>query len=304
MFKKILLLTILLISIGHSQDNIVVYNAYGNNHQLIVQGRMEKKRDFKTVSKDDGLLRNLWRRVKQVKADDIKNKNITIRLNKETFKTKGDDEGYFKFNITTKQLLSMGFQKIILQIEGNKNVHESNATIIDSTVLIGIISDFDDTIIVSDVTDKISLGINTVFKNYKQRTLVPSMLERFKKILEQNPKGIPSSLFILTGSPQQLFTSIEQFLDYHHFPKHTLILKKAHGENLDPLTDQFAYKTQKIERLIKLYPNIKWVMFGDSGEKDNQVYKAIKGKYPKKVLEYYIRNVESGEIQTLALKHI
>ena len=297
MFKKTILLTILLISIGHTKDNIVVYNAYGNNHQLIVQGRMERKRDFKTVSKDDGWVKNLWRRAKQVKADDIKNKNITMRLNKETFKTRGDDEGYFEFNITTKKLLPMGVQKIVLNIEGNKNLHKTNATIIDNTPLIGIISDFDDTIIVSNVTNKISLGVNTIFKNYKQRTLVPTMLERFKKILGQNPKRMPSTLFILTGSPQQLFTPIEQFLEYHHFPQHVLILKKAHGENLDPLTDQFAYKTQKIERLIKLYPNMKWVMFGDSGEKDNQVYKAIKEKYPKKVLEYYIRDVESGEIK-------
>ena len=191
----------------------------------------------------------------------------------------------------------MSFQKIVLNIDGNKNLHETNATIIDTTPLVGIISDFDDTIIVSEVTNKISLGINTMFKNYKQRTLVPTMLERFKKILAQNPKGVPSTLFILSGSPQQLFKPIEQFLDYQHFPKRILILKKAHGENLDPLTDQFAYKTQKIERFIKLYPNMQWVMFGDSGEKDKQVYKAIKEKYPRKVLQYYIRNVDSGKIK-------
>ena len=191
----------------------------------------------------------------------------------------------------------MGYQTIMLNIDGNKNLHETKATIIDSTPLVGIISDFDDTMIVSDVTNKIKLGFNTMFKNYKQRTLVPTMLERFKKILAQNPKGTPSTLFILSGSPQQLFTPIKQFLDYYHFPKLTLILKKAHGANKDPLTDQFAYKTQKIERLIKLYPHIRWVMFEDNGEKDYQVYKAIKEKYPKKLLEYYIRDVKSGEIK-------
>ncbi len=296
-FKKIILLTILLISIGHTKDNIVIYHAYGNNHQVIVQGRMEKKKDFKKVTQDDGWFRNLWRRLRQVEGDEIESANINLSINQETFKTKGDDEGYFEFNVKTKEVLPMGYQKIVLHIDGNKNLHETKATIIDSTPLVGIISDFDDTMIVSDVTNKIKLGFNTMFKNYKQRTLVPTMLERFKKILAQNPQGRPSTLFILSGSPQQLFTPIEQFLDYYHFPKRTLILKKAHGDNKDPLTDQFAYKTQKIERLIKLYPHIKWVMFGDSGEKDYQVYKAIKEKYPKKVKSYYIRNVESGEIK-------
>ena len=277
MCKKILLLTMLLVSIGHTKDNIVVYHAYGNNHQVIIQGRMEKKKNFKKVTQDDGWFRNLWRRLRQVEGDEIESATINLAVNHESFKTKGDDEGYFEFNIKTKEVLPIGFQKIILQIEGNKNLHETNALIIDNTPLVGIISDFDDTIIVSDVTHKIKLGVNTMFKNYKQRTLVPTMLERFKKILAQNPQGTPSTLFVLSGSPQQLFIPVEEFLDYYHFPKHTLILKKAHGANKDPLTDQFAYKTQKIERLIKLYPNMQWVMFGDSGE-----------KYPKKVKSYFI----------------
>ena len=53
----------------------------------------------------------------------------------------------------------------------------------------------------------------------------------------------------------------------------------------------------KIKRLMKLYPNMKWIMFGDSGEKDYEVYHAIKKRYPHKVIQYYIRNVKSGEIK-------
>ncbi|HGZ71241.1 MAG TPA: DUF2183 domain-containing protein, partial [Nitratifractor sp.] len=51
-------------------------------------------------------------------------------------------------------------------------------------------------------------------------------------------------------------------------------------------------------RLIGLYPNMKWVMFGDSGEKDAEVYRYIKEKYPDRVIRYYIRDIESGEIKS------
>jgi len=37
-------------------------------------------------------------------------------------------------------------------------------------------------------------------------------------------------------------------------------------------------------------------MFGDSGEKDLEVYRFIKSKYPNKIKEYYIRNIQSGKI--------
>lgn len=280
-----------------AKDNIVVYHAYGNTHQIVIQGRMENKKTFKKVNKNDSWFRNLWRRARQVEGDEIESQTIFASVHDEKFTTKGDDEGYFEFNITTKKVLKTGYDKVVLNIEGNSDVHQTEVMIIGSEPLVGIISDFDDTIIISDVTNKIKLGYNTVFKNYKQRKIVPTMLERFQKILAQNPKNVPSTLFILSGSPQQLFIAVEDFLAFHHFPKHTLILKKAHGDHKDPLIDQFAYKTQKIERLIKLYPNMKWVMFGDSGEKDAQVYKAIQEKYPHKVMRYYIRNIKSGEIK-------
>jgi phosphatidate phosphatase APP1 len=122
------------------------------------------------------------------------------------------------------------------------------------------------------------------------------MVDRFQKILKENPPKEPSRLFFLSGSPQHLFTYIEKFLDYNNFPKHVTILKQVHGDNSDSLFDQMAYKTEKIEELIALYPDMQWLMFGDSGEKDKDIYTFIKEKYPSKVKGYYIRNVESGEI--------
>ena len=42
---------------------------------------------------------------------------------------------------------------------------------------------------------------------------------------------------------------------------------------------------------------MKWVMFGDSGEKDYEIYHAMKKRYPQKVLQYYIHDIQSGEIK-------
>jgi phosphatidate phosphatase APP1 len=122
------------------------------------------------------------------------------------------------------------------------------------------------------------------------------MKERFQKLLSQNPKTMPTPLFFITGSPQQLSSSIEKFLDYHHFPSRIVITKKIHGYNIDPLLNQFKYKVSEIETLFKLYPNIEWTMFGDSGEKDEEVYRYLAKKYPKKIKRFYIRDVKNGDI--------
>ncbi|HHD75862.1 MAG TPA: DUF2183 domain-containing protein [Campylobacterales bacterium] len=281
-----------------AQDNIEVYNAYGNEEQLFIQGRMLVKKKFQEVQKEDNWFSNLWRRARGMESNEIEEANITATIKSQSYETKGDDEGYFDFNITSTLLLSIGYEPIDLKINNNSTSHRTQATIINSQEkLLGIICDVDDTVMISNVPNKFKLAMNTLFKNYKQRKAVPTMAKRLQKLLAENPKDAPSTLFFLSGSPQQLFHPIESFLAYNHFPKHTIILKKVHGDHTDPLTDQLAYKSQKIERLIRLYPKMQWVMFGDSGEKDKEVYELMKKRYPQKIRRFYIRNVETGEIR-------
>ena len=143
---------------------------------------------------------------------------------------------------------------------------------------------------------------NTFFKNYKQRKAVPGMAERFGKILEKNPSRAPSALFFLSGSPNQLSASIEKFLDYHHFPKHVLLTKKIHGKASVSLFEQFHYKAEKIGALIRMYPGMKWVLFGDNGENDKEVYTYIGKKYPEKIEGIFIRDIHSGLFREEKLK--
>ncbi len=278
-------------------NNIELYNAYGNEHQLILHGRMVKKEAVEEVTKADSGYKNLWNTLDFFHRDEIKNRAIFLHVNGEKYVSRGDDEGYFDFDVITQKRLDEGYVDLSLQIEKNPHLYSAQATIITAQKpLLGIISDIDDTVVISDVTNKTELLLNIFWKNYKQRELIPTMVERFEKILTNNPPAEPSRLFFLSGSPQHLFTSIENFLSYHHFPKHVMILKQLHGEGSDPLFDQLAYKKEKIEELFALYPKMQWIMFGDSGEKDQEVYESISKQYPSKVKGYYIRDVESGEI--------
>ena len=293
MLLKLLISALLSVMINiYADDNIQIYNSYGNSHEVIIQGRLLHKKEFNKVKKSDNFFQNLYRRAKEFVSDEIKNKIVKLDINHEKFKTKSDFEGYFQFDVTLKKSLKTGYHPIKLKIKDTSYIHDAKATIIDKK-MIGIVCDFDDTIVVSNVTNKLKLAYNTIFKNYKQRKLIKGIKKRLEKILSQNPKTLPTPLFILSGSPQQLFNPIEGFLNYHHFPKHILILKKSHGINKDPLTDQYKYKTQKIEKLLQLYPNMKWVMFGDSGEKDREVYESLIKKYPDKILRFYIRDVNN-----------
>jgi len=294
--KKATFLSLLSFNFLLAQPTIEVYNCYGNAHKLIVKGRVLTERSFKESKKEDSFLTNAWENLGHLINDEKKNTPITLEINKEQYHSSTDDEGYFEFNVIHSKKSFTNQQPLELFLDNEPIIITCLALILNDKPQVGIISDFDDTLIISDVTHKLKLFNNLLFKNYKQKEVVAGMAERFRTILSKNDSNERIPFFIITGSPKQLDNKIHDFLDFHHFPTRTVITKKMHGKNPDALLNQVTYKQKKIEKLIALYPKIVWMLFGDSGEEDQEIYGVIAQKYPKHIKAVFIRNVESGKI--------
>jgi len=280
-----------------TQDSILIYHCYGNARTLHVEGRVLNEREFKETKRNDNILRNIWRHLGHLLNDERKNTAITLTVNKQSFHTTTDSEGYFLFNLKFIKDTLQQNHDIYLQLDKQKNISTHYKAFVPSQKpQIGIISDFDDTVIISDVTHKLKLLNQLLLKNYKQRKVVNEISNTYKSILNNTPDR---ALFFITGSPNQVHTLIENFLKYHHFPRHALITKKIHGLQSYSLLKQKYYKSEEIEELIKLYPNIQWVLFGDSGEHDKEIYLEIAKKHIGHIKEIYIRNVKNGKIENV-----
>jgi len=280
-----------------AKDTIEIYNCYGNDKRVIVQARVLDAHKFTEAKKDDDIFTNLKRKLGIIFNDERENVNITIEINGEKFERKSDDEGYLEFDLSFEKKALKPNQKIDLYLTNYKEIENScNLFIPSDKRQTGIISDFDDTIIISNVTNKLSLLNQLLLKNYKQREVIKGMKRRFEEILRNSPD---KPLFIITGSVKQFNKVIRLFLDYHKFPKRTIITKKIHGKNSNSIFEQKDYKSENIEKLLRLYPNIEWVLFGDSGEEDRQIYLNIAKKYPSHIKEIYIREIKKERISKI-----
>ena len=283
---KLLLLLSLLLSNLIATDYIDLYSAYTNGKRVIVQGRIVDIKDKK--NKESKLIDSFFN-------DEKKEVPIQLNVNQLHFRDKSDSEGYFTFDIEVAQPLTNP-SSISLQTKDKSSLQTVQLFQPNSQPHIGVISDFDDTIIVSNVTEKSKLLYNTFMKNYKERELVKEVKENILQLTQQQKN---TALFFITGSPHQLQNAITTFLDYHHIPKRTLLTKKLHGSNSDDLLASVAYKYNKIVKLIEMYPHIKWVMFGDSGEKDPEIYLKVLKNYPNHVNAIYIRDVKTKKVNQL-----
>jgi hypothetical protein len=169
--------------------------------------------------------------------------------------------------------------------DGEDRKFTGEVMLIDSTGL-SIISDIDDTVKISNVNDRKSLLENTFLLDF---AAAPDMAQLYNEWSEHGAR-----FHFVSSSPWQLYRPLEEFLDRAGFPRSTLNLKPVRFRD-ETLFDLFKKGTETkpkaIEKILNTYPEREFILVGDSGEQDPEVYAAMLRKYPSQILKVYIRNV-------------
>jgi len=160
---------------------------------------------------------------------------------------------------------------------------------------ITILSDIDDTIKITNVVNKREMLRNTFLKEF---TAVPGMAEVYRQWCSSSSSknGPHVHLHLLSASLYQLYEDLEGFRQQSGFPPATYTLKtirpKKAKETIQTLLENpVEFKGRALSRLLEAYPRRQFVLVGDTGEKDPQVYASIAKKYPHQVLGVYLRSV-------------
>ena len=271
-------------------DAIVLYPAYGDAHGAVVEGRVIESESAKPAGATDSRWRNFVRNIRLFFNDEREGRKVSVGAAGRTSTVVTDEEGYLKVTIAGAPLLAPGWQPVTARV--GKESAEGRLLVVPPENTRGIISDIDDTILVSDVTDKDKLLANTLLKNPLQREAVPGVADLYRRLAERNPQPEAAPIIYLSASPRQLHGSIQAFLDFNRFPRGVLITKRITNDRTsEPLLDQVAYKTQKIEDILMRLPHVRFVLIGDDGEHDPEIYHDIGMRHPTRVEAIWIRRV-------------
>jgi hypothetical protein len=151
---------------------------------------------------------------------------------------------------------------------------------------LSVISDIDDTIKISDVRNKKALAMNTFCRPFQP---VPGMAETYQSWAKEG-----AQFHYLSASPWQLYLPLSEFTRSNGFPVGTFHMKTFRvkdGTFTSLLASPEKYKPPVIEELFQQFPERRYVLVGDSGEKDPEIYGAIARKHPQRVRMIFIRDV-------------
>ena len=200
-----------------------------------------------------------------------------------------DSSGYL--DLVAERTLAPGPHHVSYEVARRKPCSAKLYTI-DRSARVGIISDIDDTVLVTQAPLLMRAAINLLFRDPRSRRSVPGMAVFYNRLRELLPDA---PFFYLSTSPWNIEASLRHFLESYGFPDGPLLLR-----DLDPRPKTFVptgvkHKLEFAEQLMADFPDMRFILLGDDGQKDPSTYATIARRYPGRVIAIGLRQLPRHE---------
>ncbi|SNS01321.1 Phosphatidate phosphatase APP1 [Belliella buryatensis] len=285
---------------------IVPYKGFGSREKIYLIGRVLKDRGIGLSEIGDSRWKNFTKMYKRFMSWEIPKVKVCATLGEDYWVTETDDEGYFEFFINPKQLIQHTSPWISLDLElidhvlPNQGKVTASASIFIPTkeVEYGIISDIDDTIVPTGAT-RIWEMLKTTFLGNAHSRIPFEGVSAFYQALEKGADGKENNpMFYVSSSPWNLYDFLTEMMSVHHIPLGPLMLRDL-GLSREQFISgsHFDHKLSQVEKIFELVPDIPFILIGDSGQHDPEIYLQVIKDYPGRVKMIYIRHVSEKRRQ-------
>jgi phosphatidate phosphatase APP1 len=191
--------------------------------------------------------------------------------------------------------LSPGWHRITLQHEGDDAGSPpvtAPVFVLDPEAPFGVVSDIDDTVMVTALPRPLLAAWNTFVINEHARTPTPGMAVLYDRIRREHPAA--PFLYLSTGA-WNVAPTLQRFLSRNLYPPGPLLLTDWGPEPDRVFRSGRAHKVEELERLANEFPDMKWVLFGDDGQHDEETYSGFATAHPQNVALICIRQLSDSE---------
>jgi len=290
-------------------DNVLItpYRSYATRSHIYLLGRALDDVPLKIVE-DQSLLKTLKNTYKQFDSFEIPDAEIELSIpGILSLTTKTNSEGYFLFDHIIAKDLSVNADEegwitvdLTYKNEPGKQTKlvdgyfQGELLIPDAEAEYGIISDIDDTILHTGVTSflKWRLLKNSLLTNAYNRIPLKGAPEFYQKLHLGKSGKNKNPMFYLSNSPWNMYQYLKLFLDFNKFPKGPILLRDFTSPFDRSLKPEKSHKQKEIINILKTYPELKFILIGDSGEHDAGIYTEIANQYPDRILAIYLKSVK------------
>ena len=232
-----------------------------------------------------------WRRFLSAPASGVP---VLVEVGGERHEVESGRDGYL--DLVLPAALPPGRTEALLTIAGGPPV-SAPLYVVGDAAGTGIVSDIDDTVMITALPRPFLAFWNTFVRNETARRPVPGMPLFYQALLDANPGAFV--VYLSTG-PWNIAPALENFLATHGYPPGPLLLTDWGPTAEGWFRSGQRHKRTELRRLLGEIPGLAWILVGDDGQHDPEVYAAAAEEFPGRVRAIVLRQLSSLE-QVLTL---
>lgn len=273
------------------REHVITYPGYGNEGGARILGRILLAPSWSETqigkAAEAFLHRRGWRNF--VTAATVHTR-YTITFGHATVTGSSDRGGYVDHRVRDHGL-PPGWQTATVTLEGGESF-PAPVFIVGDEETFGIVSDLDDTVISTMLPRPLIAAWNSFFRTESARQAVPGMAAMYRSLLDAHP-GAPI-IYLSTGAwNTQGF--LRRFLERHRFPAGAMLLTDWGPTNTGWFRSGMEHKRTSLLQLSIDFPRVRWVLVGDDGQHDPEIYGEFAESDPEHVRAVLIRRLNPTE---------
>ena len=277
---------------------VVPYRSYGRPDLLVVRGRVVEETS-RTFHAEPGVWTNIRHTLRRFRSAEIPGAIVRARFEGRDLTTATDGEGYFELRIEPERDLEPGWHRVWLSVDASPTGETAEPT--HGEVLVPpraadyvVVSDLDDTVLHSAATNKLLMVSVVLLNDARSRAPFDGVGDLYRAF-QGGPDGDGQNpILYLSRSPVNLYDMIVEFMEHHDVPPGPLLLMDW-GIRNTLVRAEIDYKRGILDGLLAFYPDRRFILIGDSGQQDPEIYSALATEHPDRVACIIIRDVATVE---------
>lgn len=272
---------------GHTPV-VIPYTGYGSAGWTRVLCRVLLAKPSPPVENPQARYKKIrgWRSFTSVSVNDV---DVIITVEGVEHRLRADRGGIVDAVVPAE--LGPGWHTVTIRTDESEIV-EAPVFIVNPDASVGIICDIDDTVMVTSLPRPFLAAWNTFVLDEHARRPVPGMAVLLEKLTRAH--GGAPVIYLSTGA-WNVAPTLNRFLSRNLYPAGPLLLT-----DWGPTHDRWfrsgrAHKEQSLKRIAEEFPNLRWILVGDDGQHDEEIYGEFAGSHRQNVAAVAIRQLTGGE---------
>jgi phosphatidate phosphatase APP1 len=281
----------------HQPRYIAAYQGWADAGTVRCSGRVLANRPAGGPLDDHGWWDNLVNTWRRWESDEVAGAPVTLRFQDHEQTMVADEEGYYHAEFPAPQTAHDSLLWLTVSATSAGPDGELRAThdimVPPADAAFGIISDLDDTVIHTGITSLLLAAKLTFLENAKTRKPLEGVASLYQALQRGHARQAVNPLFYISSSPWNLHDLLVDFLRLNEIPPGPLLLRDVGLDRTKLIKEQgHGHKEAKALRLLDAYPDLPFVLIGDSGQDDPAIYAAVAEQRPGRIRAIYIRDID------------